>query len=49
LYPDTECLIGCGTVIDPEVLIKELDQLEALNISTRLLISETAHIDATTD
>ena len=45
LYPDTECIIGCGTVIDPEVLIKELDQLEKFNISTRnLLISETAHV-----
>lgn len=45
LYPDTDCIIACGTVIDPEVLIKELDQLEALNISTRnLLISETAHV-----
>lgn len=45
MYPDTECIIGCGTVIDPQVLIKELDQLEALNISTRnLLISETAHV-----
>ncbi|MBD2665458.1 adenylosuccinate synthetase [Richelia sinica FACHB-800] len=45
LYPDTECIIGCGTVIDPQVLIKELDQLEALNISTaNLLISETAHV-----
>lgn len=45
LYPDTECIIGCGTVIDPKVLIEELDQLENLNISTRnLLISETAHV-----
>jgi adenylosuccinate synthase len=45
LYPDTECIIGCGTVIDPKVLIEELDQLEALKISTRnLLISETAHV-----
>jgi adenylosuccinate synthase len=45
LYPDTECIIGCGTVIDPQVLIEELDQLEKFNISTRnLLISETAHI-----
>jgi adenylosuccinate synthase len=45
LYPDTECIIGCGTVIDPEVLIQELDQLEALGISTKnLLISETAHV-----
>ena len=45
LYPDTECIIGCGTVIDPQILIEELDQLEKLNISTRnLLISETAHV-----
>lgn len=45
LYPDTECIIGCGTVIDPQVLIQELDRLEALNISTRnLLISQTAHV-----
>ncbi len=45
LYPDTECIIGCGTVIDPKVLIEELDQLEALGISSKnLLISETAHV-----
>ncbi|MBW4661984.1 MAG: adenylosuccinate synthase [Drouetiella hepatica Uher 2000/2452] len=45
LYPDTECIIGTGTVIDPKVLIQELDQLEALGISTQnLLISETAHV-----
>ncbi|MBH8551269.1 adenylosuccinate synthase [Nostocaceae cyanobacterium CENA357] len=45
LYPETECIIGCGTVIDPQVLITELDQLETLNISTaKLLISETAHV-----
>ncbi len=45
LYPDTECIIGSGTVIDPQVLIQELDQLKQLNISTeKLLISETAHV-----
>ncbi|MDJ0674478.1 MAG: adenylosuccinate synthase [Calothrix sp. MO_167.B42] len=45
LYPDTECIIGSGTVIDPKVLITELDQIEALNISTdNLFISETAHV-----
>ncbi|HEY9598085.1 MAG TPA: adenylosuccinate synthase, partial [Cyanophyceae cyanobacterium] len=45
LYPNTECIIGSGTVIDPQVLIQELDQLKALNISTeKLLISETAHV-----
>ncbi|NJL37373.1 MAG: adenylosuccinate synthase [Leptolyngbyaceae cyanobacterium SM1_4_3] len=45
LYPDTQCIIGSGTVVDPKGLIEELDQLEALNISTEnLLISETAHV-----
>ncbi|MEB3310459.1 MAG: adenylosuccinate synthase [Snowella sp.] len=45
LYPDTECIIGSGTVIDPKVLLQEFDQLESLNVSTRLLyISQTAHI-----
>ncbi len=45
LYPDTQCIIGSGTVIDPKVLIAELDQLETLGISTaNLLISETAHV-----
>jgi adenylosuccinate synthase len=45
LYPNTECIIGAGTVIDPKVLLKELAQLEELNISTaNLLISETAHV-----
>jgi adenylosuccinate synthase len=45
LYPETECIIGSGTVIDPHVLIGELDQLEQLGISTqKLLISETAHV-----
>ncbi|BBD65979.1 adenylosuccinate synthetase [Nostoc commune NIES-4072] len=45
LYPNTDCIIGCGTVIDPQILIAELDQLKELNISTdHLLISETAHV-----
>ena len=45
LYPSTDCIIGAGTVIDPEGLINELDQLEQLGISTRnLTISETAHV-----
>jgi adenylosuccinate synthase len=45
LYPDTECVIGCGTVIDPKALIAELDMLDSLNVSTeRLYISETAHV-----
>lgn len=45
LYPETQCIIGSGTVIDPQVLIGELDQLAALNVSTeKLMISQTAHV-----
>ena len=45
LYPDTDCIIASGTVIDPQVLVEEIDQLEALGVSTdNLLISETAHV-----
>ena len=45
LYPDTECIIGSGTVIDPKILLQEFDQLEQLNVSARnLFISQTAHI-----
>jgi adenylosuccinate synthase len=45
LYPDTECIIGSGTVIDPEVLIQEMEQLKALNVSFKnLTISQTAHV-----
>ncbi|TVQ54831.1 MAG: adenylosuccinate synthase, partial [Spirulina sp. DLM2.Bin59] len=45
LYPNTKCIIGSGTVIDPKVLIDEIDQLAALGISTeQLYISQTAHV-----
>ncbi|MGA1475549.1 MAG: adenylosuccinate synthase [Prochlorothrix sp.] len=45
LYPDTQCIIGSGTVIDPKTLLAELDQLHALQVSTdNLFISETAHV-----
>ncbi|MEB3295769.1 MAG: adenylosuccinate synthase [Synechococcales bacterium] len=45
LYPKTQCIIGSGTVIDPEVLLQELDQLEKLGITANnLMISETAHV-----
>ena len=29
LYPDTICLIGSGTVVDPKVMLCELDMLIA--------------------
>jgi adenylosuccinate synthase len=45
LYPDTECIIGSGTVIDPQVVLEEIDRLEALGVSTKnLMISQTAHV-----
>ena len=45
LYPETECIIGSGTVIDPQVLIEEIEQLKALGVKTdNLHISQTAHV-----
>jgi adenylosuccinate synthase len=45
LYPNTECIIGSGTVVDPQVLIQELDTIEALGVSTEhLFISDAAHV-----
>jgi adenylosuccinate synthase len=45
LYPDTDCIIGSGTVIDPQVVLQEIDQLHALNVSTdNLFISQSAHV-----
>ena len=45
LYPNKECIIGSGTVIDPEVLIEEIEQLKKLNVSVKnLKISQTAHV-----
>ena len=45
LYPDTLCVIGNGTVIDPKVLTDELDDLRRRRIDTRSLrISANAHL-----
>jgi len=45
LYPKTECIIASGTVIDPQVLLEEVDRLKDLGISTEnLFIAETAHV-----
>ena len=45
LYPETECIIGSGTVIDPQVLLEEIEQLKGLNVSVdNLFISQTAHV-----
>jgi adenylosuccinate synthase len=45
LYPDTICLIGSGTVVDPGVMLRELDMLLELGIDTSgLKLASTAHV-----
>jgi len=47
LHKDTKCLIGNGVVVDPEVLLGEMDRLEKKGIPVtpaRLSISEKAHL-----
>lgn len=45
-YPHTKCLIGGGVVIDPSVLIEEMDMLRAAGIKfeKRFFISRRAHL-----
>ncbi|MCC7022333.1 MAG: adenylosuccinate synthase [Thermomicrobiales bacterium] len=45
LNSDTTCLVGAGVVIDPRVVLDEMEALEARGISlARLRISERAHV-----
>jgi len=45
MYPNITPVIGNGCVIDPKVLLEEMDRLEADGFSTRrLLISSSAHL-----
>ena len=45
LYPDTLCLIGAGTVVDPKVLIAELDMLLENHIDVSgLKLASGAHV-----
>lgn len=45
LYPDKTCIIGNGVVIDPSVLLEELEYLAGRGVSTdNLRISLRAHI-----
>jgi adenylosuccinate synthase len=44
-YPDKTCLIGNGLVIDPAVLVEEIEELKARGVSVeRLFISDRAHV-----
>ncbi len=43
--PQTTCIIGTGTVVNPLVLLEELQELEKAGIDTQnLLISARAHL-----
>lgn len=47
LYAEKVCMIGNGVIIDPGVLIREMDQLQAQGLTVtpdRLMISERAHL-----
>ena len=45
LYPRTTCVVGNGVVLDPRVLIDEMEQVQSRGISTdRLIISDRAHL-----
>ncbi|MDP9225019.1 MAG: adenylosuccinate synthetase, partial [Actinomycetota bacterium] len=45
LYPDCTPVIGPGVVVDPQVLIEEMDTLQQRSINTdRLLLSGNAHL-----
>lgn len=43
--PDTRCIVGTGTVVNPDQLIKELGELEAAGVDTdNLVVSDRAHL-----
>ncbi|HEY9287491.1 MAG TPA: adenylosuccinate synthase [Candidatus Dormibacteraeota bacterium] len=45
LYGDTTCVIGNGVVLDPKVLLEEMQQVQSRGISIdRLIISDRAHL-----
>ena len=47
LQPNTTCIVGNGVVVDPEVLVREMDQLEERGRSITpesLLLSADAHL-----
>lgn len=45
LYQDKTCIIGNGVVVDPKVLLEELDYLAERKVKTgKLLISSNAHV-----
>lgn len=45
-YPDKTCVIGNGVVVDPAVLLEEIDHLEerGVTVQGRLFLSDRAHV-----
>lgn len=45
-HKDVRCVIGNGTVIDPDALLSEIEAIEKMGTETqgRLFVSETAHV-----
>lgn len=45
LHPHARCILGAGMVIDPKILLDEIDDLEGrgLSVTSRLLVSSRAH------
>jgi adenylosuccinate synthase len=47
LHPHTECLIGSGVVVDPEVFLHEIEILEKLglkDLTSRISVSDRCHL-----
>ncbi len=44
LYPDKRMFIGAGVVVNPEVILEEIQSLEKRGIKPNLTISEKAHV-----
>src|ERR1700732_5124550 len=45
LYPTTTCVIGNGVVLDPRVLLEEMQQVQSRGISIdKLIVSDRAHL-----
>ena len=44
LHKECKLVIGNGVVVDPRVLIKEINMLKKEGLSTNLLISDRAHL-----
>ena len=45
LYKNTDCMIGCGVVLNPESILEEINELKARNISfDRFFIDPRVHV-----